>query len=839
MLRSFAPWLLALGICGAARAQSVTTVAPTNGALGATLTITGTGFGTAKPAAALIHNSTGKKTALKVTAFSNTEITAIFSAPAVAGIYDVQVDPAGSAAAFLKDDAFTVESPSIAAFNPTTAFPGDSITLNAQFLGTKKGKIVVGGKNAPITAWSDSNAVFKMPPSLKAGVFDVTVSNASGADGADDALTIPQPDPENIDPTVAAPGDPVQITGLQFGLKKGKVLVGTKSAPISAWTDTSITFAAPTLAAGIYDITVSNAVGSAILTSWLTVSPTGQPTLLTGIAAKGAPIGGAGVTAKDSTGKSSSSTTANDGMFQINVTGFSAPFLMRLDVPGGGILYSFAMDSTTTTIHPISDVVVRVWYSLQGVVPNAAYTNITAHPAPSANQLAAITGPLEDHLAVWLGLEGINPFTFDLLQTTFSADGTGFDRILDRTTPTIGVGTFTLALQDAPTSPTIEQEIVLTPDADDSTLRFQSSTTTASGTTTSDQTVVIPSTAPLLSAIAGVETLLGKLANVVASKGTQLSASHLTSLFTTDFLGEGQNRTIYTGHIAQELRGTAIESASVVQIHSFDPALGVLFADVQLLITAGAESQVAELERMGFKKSGSSWLFYGDRMPAEISFEVETRIDLPGFSPHFANPHPNINIDVRAEEGTIASVTVSGGGIFNNTPVPKDSSVEIEEIEFAPGQTTQITRELFFLGATPDTHPPAGTQFTITVTPVVGAPQTYTITSGATTTEGVNILAPSAFDLAAAQLGGMLTFQWTLPETFSIQSIDVGAFLFGAGVQCGAEADAQIIASDATSATFHLPTTCNSQPVSSVNLNLSINGTLGERIIVIYVLGGP
>ncbi|MBL8694998.1 MAG: IPT/TIG domain-containing protein [Planctomycetes bacterium] len=839
MLRSFAPWLLALGLSGSALAQSVTEVAPTNGAVGTTLTITGTGFGSAKPAAALIHSTTGKKTVLKVTAFSNTQITATLSAAAVSGIYDLQVDPAGSAPAFQKDDAFTVESPSITAFNPTTGFPGDSITLTAQFLGSKKGKILVGGKSAPITAWSNTSAVFKMPPSLKAGVFDVSVSNGSGADNADDALTIPQPDPENIDPAVAAPGDPVQISGSQFGIKKGKVLVGTKSAAISAWTDTSITFAAPSLAAGIYDITVSNAVGSAILTSWLTVSPTGQPSLLSGIAAKGAPIGGAGVTAKDSKGKSSSSTTAMDGTFQINVTGFSAPFLMRVDVPGGGILYSFAMDASAATVHPISDVIVRIWYALQGILPNVAYTNITSHPAPSPDQLAAITDPLEAHLALWFGLEGLNVATFDLLKTAFNADGTGFDRILDRTTTIIGVDTFTFSIQDAPTSPTIEQEIILTPNAANSTLRFQSATTTAGGSTTSDQTVVIPSNAQLLSAIAGVEALLGKLATVVASKGAQLSASHVTSLIAADFLGEGKNRTLFAGEAAQSLRGASIDLGSVTRIHSFDPALGILFADIEMLVSAGSASETIELERMGFRKSGASWLFYGDRAPAEISLDVETRIDLPGFAPHFANPHPHINVDVRAEQGTIASVTVSGGGVFNNTPVLKDPSVEIEEIEFAPGQTTQITRELFFLSATPGTHPPAGTQFTVTVTPVSGPPQTFTITSGATTTEGVNILAPTAFDLAAAQLGGTLAFQWTLPETFSIQSIDVGAFLFGSGVQCSTEADVLIIGTDATSATFQLPTTCNSQAVSSVNLNLSIDGTLGERIIVIYTLGGP
>ncbi|MBL8696474.1 MAG: IPT/TIG domain-containing protein [Planctomycetes bacterium] len=171
-----------------AAAQDITSVSPSSATIGSTVTISGSGFGTSKPTVFLSSAATGtKKFAFKVSTFSDTEIVGTVSA-GVAGSFDVNVKTKTST--ILEATALTLVAPTITSFSGSSAAPGAGMTLHGKLLGPKKGKLLVNGKSAKVTAWSDSSVVFTLATNLPNGPVDVVISNKIGSDTADDAFTI-------------------------------------------------------------------------------------------------------------------------------------------------------------------------------------------------------------------------------------------------------------------------------------------------------------------------------------------------------------------------------------------------------------------------------------------------------------------------------------------------------------------------------------------------------------------------------------------------------------------------------------------------------------------------
>jgi hypothetical protein len=177
-----------LALAGAARAQAIDTVAPGAGGPGVEITIDGNGFlngGTAKPKVFLRDPATLKKTALKVTAFSDTQITAVFN-KGLPGERDLVVLPKDGAE-IVSAGAFEVMLPDFVAVdsgNPQVdhAQPGAEVTANGDFFGTLKGSLRIGKKKAKVLTWADDAITFQMPPKLEDGFYSVSVKNRVGTD---------------------------------------------------------------------------------------------------------------------------------------------------------------------------------------------------------------------------------------------------------------------------------------------------------------------------------------------------------------------------------------------------------------------------------------------------------------------------------------------------------------------------------------------------------------------------------------------------------------------------------------------------------------------------------
>lgn len=190
LLTHFAGALLAASLLGSASAQIDTVTssfdedtgdADVRAAVGAVLTIDGANFGTAKPKAFLVDPVTAKKYVLKVTAFTETQLTAEVK-KAVAGSLTLNVLPKGATEAFTS--TVIIETPRIdelldeaGTSNIDEASPGTVFQIAGEYLGLKKGKVKIGGKAAKVLAWFNDHVLLTMPKNLANGLWTIVLDN--------------------------------------------------------------------------------------------------------------------------------------------------------------------------------------------------------------------------------------------------------------------------------------------------------------------------------------------------------------------------------------------------------------------------------------------------------------------------------------------------------------------------------------------------------------------------------------------------------------------------------------------------------------------------------------
>ena len=206
-LRKVVSSLAILAVCAApSLAQSISSQSIDEGTTGSVITITGSGFGTAKPKVELIDRETGKKakgTNWKVTENSDTSITAELR-KAKAGDYDLQVRPKGKGITpALSKEGFTVRGISNIVADVMAGDPGEEVTVSAEFMGLQKGRAKIGGKKAKITSWEPNGGgsegtggifTIKLPKKIANGVYEIEVKNKTYIVTSDDFIEIENSD---------------------------------------------------------------------------------------------------------------------------------------------------------------------------------------------------------------------------------------------------------------------------------------------------------------------------------------------------------------------------------------------------------------------------------------------------------------------------------------------------------------------------------------------------------------------------------------------------------------------------------------------------------------------
>lgn len=176
-------------------------VQPPAAVLGTVVTITGEGFGLGKPKVFLTQEGSSKKTALKVLASSDTEITAELKNAKGAGEYTLNVEPKGGVAATVP---FALLPPFVFDVDADDLAPKDEASLIVANLGNKKPKVKVGGKKAKVVsvepAISEGGALtidivtIVIPASLGNGAHDIELLNKLGIHVVDNAALVTMSD---------------------------------------------------------------------------------------------------------------------------------------------------------------------------------------------------------------------------------------------------------------------------------------------------------------------------------------------------------------------------------------------------------------------------------------------------------------------------------------------------------------------------------------------------------------------------------------------------------------------------------------------------------------------
>jgi hypothetical protein len=314
-----------------APAPSITSLSPTSGLVGASVTVTGANFGAAQGTSTVTFNGV---TAIP-TNWSASSIVVPVPTGATTGNVVVTV---GGIASNGVSFTVTVPAPSITSLSPTSGLVGASVTVTGANFGAAQGTSTVtfNGITAIPTNWSASSIVVPVPAGATTGNVVATVGGVA-SNGLNFTVTVPVPSITSLNPTSGLVGASVTISGANFGATQGTSTVkfnGITATPTS-WSATSIVAPVPASATtGNVVVTVGGVASNGVS---FTVTPdTVPPTVSVTAPVNGATVSGSTVTL---------SATASDN---VGVTGVQ----FQVDSANVGALltaapYSVLWDSTS------------------------------------------------------------------------------------------------------------------------------------------------------------------------------------------------------------------------------------------------------------------------------------------------------------------------------------------------------------------------------------------------------------------------------------------------------------------------------------------------------------
>lgn len=551
----------------------------------------------------------------------------------------------------------------------------------------------------------------------------------------------------------------------------------------------------------------------------------GQYTL-SGTAASGRPLAGMVITLKDASGHSSTATTAQDGAYSIDTTGLTPPFLVQVAAGSTGTkYYSVSADTAATTtinITPLTDLIIRSWYGVQGVSMDTAFGDPTSHPAPSPAAVAIIGNAVQNVAQLWLNQAGVTSSNFSLISTPFSANGTGVDLVLDQASVNQATGSILI------TDGTTTQTSTLT--ASNGSVTVSTTTTGANGTSSSTNSTVVPVQTPQQAALAAITTSLNSFASTINTKGASLQLSDILPYLDPGLLNDGLNATQFGTDAVAEFKGETL-SFNVLTIKSLDTTNNVADVVFSVSRSQGAETQT-ETTEFNFKNAGGSWLLSGNGKIASVNLAAEMRTTEGAIGGCTNCTGPDINVDVQAPiVGSVSTVTggTLSGGILSGATLTTTSTT------FDAPNNLFLNHYFYNTGALQTNQLPAvGTLFTLTLATPSG-PVDYTLSTNAWTTEAISITAPTSGSMTDIPFNTPITVTWTLPKTFAITRVKLSAESFtganNTGIDCNT--NGPVLGITATTGAITIPATCGGQPVLDVNLNVDIEGVNGERETII------
>ena len=433
----------------------------------------------------------------------------------------------------------------------------------------------------------------------------------------------------------------------------------------------------------------------------------------------------------------------------------------------------------------------------------------------------SLSGVILQSILVWINRAGLDSATFNPISTPFIANGTGFDGVLHNST--INLSTGKLNLSDGSTT----QTSTITYTIGAALIAINSITSGSKGTSVSLLSTAVPVNPALQAAVAGMTDTMDNFAATVNSRQGALASADMLPLLANDAVNDGWSRSDYAGILAGGFRppGTATVTLAftLLRIKSLDIGSGrgeAIFS--RSLTLNGLQGRPAEQD-MFFENAGGAWLLEGDHQIGGVS--------LSSGAVFGENPVQEMIFSASADapQGTVSSVSVSGGGIWNNAALGKNIGVPLGA--FTTGPVLFPVDD--FLIPTPVTLSsplPAGAPFTFSFVPATGPPVSYVLPSPAATTETIAITAPATRSLSGIALGQPLQVNWTQPTTFAVASAAVSVVVSNSSGPGGNLCPADVGVANpgtTTSASVTIPSACLGT-VAALTISVNLAGPNGE-----------
>ena len=566
---------------------------------------------------------------------------------------------------------------------------------------------------------------------------------------------------------------------------------------------------------------------------------------LRGTAAIGAPLLDASVEVKDRDGGVVSTRTSGiDGTFAVSVAGMRAPFLLRVDDGVHAPLFGAAAAPGTANLHPLSDLILELFYSSHGSsVPEVfdALTPLT--PMPTDMMLCSLEDLITKAIGPYLVTNGVDLVTFHPLTTPFRADGTGFDAVLGTIVIDHNATGPRLVVDDRFGATECEQVSQFEVETEDGSVRIVTDVDSSKGEhRQSTDSIILPradESDAFEAAARGIEAAIDRLAVVVNSRGASLTAADVGDFFDSVYLENGRTAAIESVQLASALAGVTMSSLGVSRIDSFhDLELDRIEARFAIRMSFGGVTQRVELpddpvRGMVFRaQDDGRFRAFGNQQIAETRVQSAMGAIYDGVSPAQPDPIAKLELRVRASAptGTVANVDVVG--LFPPDPAT-DKLVTLIQQSFAGEDSFQL--------ASPDVpwFPAAGTSYEFRVTPVSGSLATYVHAAASYTEELVRLASydgvsfpdfVSAADyhhLAFVHPGNPLNVRWNLPATFAVSQIQAVGVADDGGFHH--EEFETKLSGDATGATLTFPASLDGGgPIQFARIEVTFIGVNGE-----------
>lgn len=219
---------------------TISSISPTSGGIGQSVTITGTNYGASQGSSTVTFNGIA---AASITSWSATQIVALVPSGATTGQVIVTVNTVGSNS----NPTFTVYNPVINSITPGSGGSGGTVTISGSGFGSSQGTSVVkfNGVTATPSSWSETTLSVTIPSGATSGPVTVTVGTITSAGVQFNVEGISF---TSISPAVATAGASVTITGSGFGPTQSNSTLtfnNFTATSITSWNDTQIVAVVP------------------------------------------------------------------------------------------------------------------------------------------------------------------------------------------------------------------------------------------------------------------------------------------------------------------------------------------------------------------------------------------------------------------------------------------------------------------------------------------------------------------------------------------------------------------------------------------------------------------